>query len=413
VLNVKRLVPSQLGRALLLDFPFLDLKHFDTLSTSIVGTQGLKRLQVSAFLFAVGTGAVRSAWSDPEPIRIEYHADPSCPSEQQFRQDVTVRAAKSAPQYGLDPRLFVVTMTGSNDRSYGRLQIYGTSGSVFAREVAGENCSEVASALALVTALAIDPQAFTIPGASSSAVELLPSTAPPPDKVPPVASSMQPVGPKSALPAQYSVPAPMKISTEPRRVMPGSPVTWVWATGIQGISMSHIVPKPALGAGLSTDVAPSGSWIIWPDFRLAATYVTTVNWWDGSAGFGARWWWLLARAEACPARFSMAEASLVLRACGGFEGGVVTVRARSLTNATDVTKVNGVTTQEWAALGPALRLTWQANARLNVEIGSGLSFPLTRWNFTYRDNLSDEDPQVANIGSWGWTLGGNISYKWR
>jgi hypothetical protein len=177
--------------------------------------------------------------------------------------------------------------------------------------------------------------------------------------------------------------------------------------------MFHIVPKPAFGASLTADLAPRGSWFVWPDFRLAATYVTTVNWWDGSAGFGARWWWLLARAEACPARLATADASFVLRACGGFDGGIVTVRARSLTNATDVTKVNGVTTQGWAAVGPALRLTWRTNANFDFEIGSGLSFPITRWHFNYQDNLSGNDNQVASIGSWGWTLGGGISYKWR
>ena len=167
--------------------------------------------------------------------------------------------------------------------------------------------------------------------------------------------------------------------------------------------MLHVVPKPAFGGGYFVDLEPKGSWSIWPDFRLTTTYVTTVyDTWDRSAGVAARWWWLLARADACPFRFSTAEARLILRTCGGIDGGIITVSGQSAVTPRTVTR-------GWSAVGPVLRLTWQTALGLNFEIGSGLSFPLTQWQFKYNGN----DNEFARVLNWGWTLGGSISYRWR
>ena len=315
---------------------------------------------------------------------------------------MTSRAAQAAPRYGHDTRLFVVTMTGAGGQTHGRLQIYGNSGAAFARDVTGATCSEVASALALVTALAIDPQSFTAASASSSTAAVSPSTAALPAGPLPSASSIEPAVPYPTHPAQSSMPGPRTVSTE-QHFTPGKPVTWVWSAGMQETAMFHVVPRPAFGGGYFGNLEPKGSWTIWPDFRLAATYVTTVHdTWNRSAGVAARWWWLLARADACPFRLSTADTRLILRTCGGIDGGIITASGQSALTPKTVTR-------GWSAVGPALRLTWQTILGLNFELGGGLSFPLTRWKFEYNGN----DTEFTRVLNWGWTLGGSISYRWQ
>ena len=60
-------------------------------------------------------------------------------------------------------RAFVVTVTAETATIRGLLSITSLGGSVSRREVTGDTCSEVVSALALITALAIDPSATTAP----------------------------------------------------------------------------------------------------------------------------------------------------------------------------------------------------------------------------------------------------------
>lgn len=365
-------------------------------------------------------GAVRLAWSDDAeqwrssnhsaassedhaaPIRIEYHADSACPSEQDFRKDVTARAAQAAPRYGHDARLFVVVMTGAGGQAHGHLQIFDSSGSAFVRDVMGESCNEVASALALVTALAIDPLSFTAPTSSSRAPVEAPGVLALANAVPYATARLDYSRRALTVPP---LPRSRMSSVPSARVTRGGPVTWGWSTGIQGISMGHVVPKPAFGGGLFADLTPDGAWIIWPDFRLGAIYATTVNTWEGATGVGARWWWLLARAEACPLRLATADATLTIRTCGGFDAGIITANGK-LKNADN-------TTGEWVAIGPSLRLAWQPPTRFAFELGTGLNFPLKHWSFTYKDSSVSDDITATSVKNWGWTLAGSIAYRWQ
>lgn len=167
--------------------------------------------------------------------------------------------------------------------------------------------------------------------------------------------------------------------------------------------MFHVVLKPAFGGGYFVDLEAKGSWIIWPDFRLTTTYVTTLyDTWNRSAGVAARWRWLLARLDTCPFRLSTTDAKLILRTCGGIDSGIITASGQSTLTPKSVTR-------GWSAVGPALRLTWQTALGLNFETDSGLSFPLTHWKYKYNGN----EAEFTRVANWGWTLGGSISYKWQ
>jgi hypothetical protein len=127
-----------------------------------------------------GPLAILAAWSvlipgvahaETEPIRIEYRAVAGCPSVEQFRAEVFARATSARPATDSEiARTFVVTIESGRDRVVGSLVVREASGATLARTVEGTRCEEVATALSLATALAIDPQAPE-PARGSSASE--------------------------------------------------------------------------------------------------------------------------------------------------------------------------------------------------------------------------------------------------
>jgi hypothetical protein len=119
----------------------------------------LCRLGIPAAVLAAVSGATDLAWADQQPVRITYLAEGACPGERSFRQDVESRTLLARQPAGQETRQFIVMVKDQGRQSLGRLVIGNQHGSVVTREVTGESCAEVASALALITALAIDPQA--------------------------------------------------------------------------------------------------------------------------------------------------------------------------------------------------------------------------------------------------------------
>ena len=113
-----------------------------------------------------GWASLTAARADEQPIDLTYHAYEGCPSERQFLEQVVGRAAKTElASERARGRKFVVTVTTQRKDTLGKLEI-ASGGSTASREVKGLNCSEVVSALALFTALAIDPNASATPVAS-------------------------------------------------------------------------------------------------------------------------------------------------------------------------------------------------------------------------------------------------------
>jgi hypothetical protein len=118
----------------------------------------LRRIAIPTAFLAAASVATDLAWADQQPVRITYQAEGACPSERSFRQDVESRTLLARQPTGRETRQFIVMLKDQGRQSLGRLLIGDQHGSVVTREVTGESCAEVASALALITALAIDPQ---------------------------------------------------------------------------------------------------------------------------------------------------------------------------------------------------------------------------------------------------------------
>jgi hypothetical protein len=207
------------------------------------------------------------------------------------------------------------------------------------REVRGPTCNDVATALALIAALAADPSH------SSDAAK------------PKAKSARSPV--VSRVPEE-----PMPPVIEPSDAKP----RWTFGIGAGVGFESSIAPNPGYGLGITLEAeAPSGS--AWrPLFSLSALRavasetLTMGNW----AGMD----WVTFRLAACPARWPE-DTPLFLRPCGfvdaGFLGGDVKNEASSQAQ-----------THPWLALGGFLRTEALVAEVVSFQLDGGVTLPLIR-----------------------------------
>ena len=124
---------------------------------------------IGAAFSMVASRAVAQPNPPVAPVRLEYHAPDACPDERAFVARVRSRTTRfvlaGADATGGDEvaRSFSVDVSTTPHGVEGRLtSLEATRTPAPAtRVVAGETCDEVVDALALITALAVDPNAST------------------------------------------------------------------------------------------------------------------------------------------------------------------------------------------------------------------------------------------------------------
>jgi hypothetical protein len=300
-------------------------------------------------------------------------------------------------------RAFAVTLTIEADTTRGRLAITSVDGSLSTREVTGETCSEVASALALMTALSIDPMAIVTPGAGPLAqepgTEAAKSDATAPFDSPGTASQGG-----RAVPADVALGRP-RASTLPSAVRDGSmaahseaPVSASgegphWSIGGGGRAIAGLAPGWGLGGELFLAVEGKGRGHFVPAFR--ASLVTAATSAQFPQATGTNLLWVLAGFEACPLRFAWST-ELSASLCAALEGGVLHSGGASLGLQT-----NEDVSKPWVAPAALGRGTWGVSDRWFVEGAVGLTVPLVRYQFYYRDvfNPSVTVYQFASVGA--------------
>jgi hypothetical protein len=157
-------------------------------------------------LLAGLVGWAPAALAEERTFTVDYRAPNRCPPREKFlgeiaRRTATARVAGPAEQ----PDIVMLVRLEQGRRARGRIEITaGTQTSE--RKVEGQSCAEVAGALALIAALAIDPLANSVFG-------LPPLPLPPDPHVP------REVGTRLAIPLP-NVPLP---EGDPRAARPGRP----------------------------------------------------------------------------------------------------------------------------------------------------------------------------------------------
>jgi hypothetical protein len=299
------------------------------------------------------------AKADPEALHLVYRAPAECPDESAFVDLLRARTTQIRLSSEGARRTFDVTLETEAGRFSGTLQVVDLGGVSTRRRFASGDCAEVASALAILTALAVDPAAS--PAASPVAPVATDASPPPSDAVLP-------------LPEQ---------GFEPDRVTSASTEStrhWRVGTGAGLALEGGVAPAALVAFDVFAEVSRAGTGPWSPSLRLGALYAQTGL--LGADVSEARFQWGAARADGCPLRLFFA--SLETRPCAVVELGVL--HAQGL----DVA-VPGDATRPWASAGLTARARW-THGLLFAELEMGGLLPITRPTFVF------ETPRVVVQG---------------
>jgi len=276
-----------------------------------------------------------------QAFRLEYWADGACPDAAEFARQIQTRAPGLRLAEGAEPALgFYAELAEHGGDATGRLTARSPDGREMVREVRGPTCSDVVTALALIAALAADPN--------------------------------QPWDDKAATASRPTKPVLRHVPDEPAPefVEPPPDPKERWTFGIgAGVSFeSAIAPNPGYGLNIAFDAeGPGSAWR--PLLSLSAIRAITSSP-QISNGNTTRFDWFTFRFALCPARWPE-ETPLFIRPCaffdGGFLGGEVGGHAQ---------------TKAWTALGTFLRTEALVAEVLSFQLDGGLTVPLNRASFT-------------------------------
>ncbi|WP_437580004.1 hypothetical protein [Sorangium sp. So ce887] len=380
---------------------------------------------LAAAVVLAGALAGSDARAEVQHLRIAYEAHEGCPSAAAFLRELLARTSRARAAAPDDAALEVrVRITRSGGASRGRITL-GTEESARVREVGGSTCAEVVAALALITALRIDPTASLapqLPAAAPSSSEVREragavdpaanpaaatnSTTDPAAAANP-AGAAAPVGGEAAGPASPPRAAPPPAAPPARPASPAAvaprspplPVERRWTLGLQASAASGIAPEVLLGGGafleLRADLGVSAS------LRVAAEMAASGAV-DAGPG-GARFTRGIGRLDACADLFRPTR-WLALAPCAGAEAGFL--HGSGLVGET-IAEVNQVTVP-WASLGLLARVTVSPGALVRVDVQGGPQFSLVRRSFVFENptQLIHEVPAVT----WMLHLGAGLSF---
>jgi hypothetical protein len=283
-----------------------------------------------------------------EPIRVEYSAPAACPSADDFAAQVharTDRPRAAAP--GEPARTFKVTVTTAPTTA-GRLVIRDVDGMESVRNVKGATCSEVVEALALFTALAVDPLAST-----SSAVEL---QAPRPARAAP------------------TTPAPTPAPEHPPTASPSTPsARWEWSVGAHGGVATGVVPTTLLVIPIFVAIERQhqNGWAWAPALRAEGAWSrSTLLSPDDPRG---RYSWAYGALSASPVAWEPAS-RITVRPWIAVEVGAIDASGGAVQNAREEVDT-------WVAAVLSAHVAWRITRGFSLHGEAGVASPLQRYRF--------------------------------
>lgn len=322
--------------------------------------------------------AAVEARADPRPIRIDYEAHPGCPGREVFLEELVWRtsaAREAAPgERGLRVEARITRQRGA---SVGRLTL-DDAAAPLQRSIEGESCDEVVSALALVTALFLDPHARTGRRPSSPVAPQAP--------VPPAAPEASPPSPLVAArgslagrlagsaPDILPLPLPAALASPAPGGPPGS-----WSLGARATAALAVTPSALFGGEIFAARRFAGA--------LGASLEAAVDL-SGTGDIAVRGgeaWFLQAigRIEGCPVRVRFGG-RWAFAPCVEVEAGVL--RGQGVLQS-PLTYVDAASVP-WAGAGLLPRLE-VGFGPLALEVRGGPVFPLVRQEFVFKTPFSD------------------------
>lgn len=318
---------------------------------------------------------------EPEiPLRVDYRAPDGCPHETDFFSAVRARAprARSEPATREGPML-VVSITNGDGESTGYLTFRGADGLETERRVSGDTCGEVVSALALIAAIAVDPDAASrSPEPASSAG---------PASVPPVTSA-PPIAPPSPAPGQPHEAAPATSPDTVVRAARSNPHSWHFAVEVAASLAFGVTPNALFVTPVALEVVPPTWGPLSPVARVRFEHASTSA--PQTSGPAGTFSWTAGVLELCPNRWK--TGNFALDACGLFEGGVLDASGVNVVPTRD-------TAQGWFAVGGLGRIEWRFFDPVFAAIEGGARFALNRPTYFFQPDLMYYQPPL--IGGFG------------
>ncbi len=296
------------------------------------------------------SGAVPARAQAPveEAIRFQYAAPAECPAEATFTARVRERTARGRLAEPDElARTFNVSIVVTGGGFTGTVDFLDDAGSSVSRRIHGEQCDEVVSSLALITALALDA---------------------------------------SLRPTESAEPGTRPTEIEPHEVQRREgdgdvrrpPTRWVDTTSKGpsarvGVAGGFRVPFDAYSLGLLGEL----DWGRVVGARLAAHYASA----DRDVGEGRRANLRLMGVEASVCAPRELLSTTLIHFCGALDVG--SLRAQGLESPGLATL--GSRTILWVAVGVELRLAWEPDAPFWVELNGQLGLPLVNHRFIFKN----------------------------
>jgi hypothetical protein len=289
------------------------------------------------------SGQVRGA-KPGQAFRLEYWAGGRCPDAEEFARQIQTRAPRLRLAEADEPALgFYAELSEREGSASGRLTARSPDGREVVREVRGPTCADVATALALIAALAADPNQ---PAEVSAAR--------------PVAAA-QPTQPGTEL-----VGAPQRVPE------PDASRRWTFGIGAGVGFDSTIAPSPSYCLGIAFDAEgyPGTAWRPLLSLSLLRAVTSHTETQGGSASFD----WIAFRLAACAARWPE-ETPLFIRPCGFLDAGL-------LGGDVEREMSSQAETNTWLAVGGFLRTEALVGEVLSFQLDGGLTVPLIDSSFS-------------------------------
>jgi hypothetical protein len=314
-----------------------------------------------ALALGLAPRSVRAAPTETEPIRLDYTAPAGCPDASEFGRRVFERTSKArAARDDETARTFVVVIETTGTETQGSMVVRQDGMSTVARRVSGKDCEEVARALALATALAIDPEAAL--------------TAPEPSG-PGVGSSVDGPGTTDGT-AEPKTKDPAHPADEPSAGSPGAKPASVRRAALLFGPSAAFGPAPTPGFGASAAVEWSSSSPLLLPSALGAELVFLTSAEHTVAGAGSSFDFVFVRPYVCTLGLAFGADVGLVPCIGGALGAVVATGSRIASPVTE--------TRFWAAGELALRLDIALTDDWFIDATGGVVLPFTRYRFLFR-----------------------------
>lgn len=306
------------------------------------------------------TSAAPSVLAEAETVRLDYAAVRDvCPPRADFEAEVRARTSKVA--FGDSGRYFRVQIERGEAGFVGTLAISEQAAAESERRIDGTDCAEVASALALVAALAVDPDAKTGPRAElalapSVEPEVEPKPEPEPEPTPSASAAPRPVQERAPSPRPPSQPSPR----------------WGWAVALGASALSGPAPRWLFAVGPEAELLRrTGASVQSLGLSVFAAQTGIV----GPSDDRSRFRLLALRVSVCPVG---ADAGWRWRACAVADGGALSAEGRGVDQSMSKTR-------PWLAAGLRGRLGLALSSRIYVDLDLIGEANLTRDHFIFQN----------------------------